>query len=363
MSVVLDNGVDYYERNEVIDPDTTSWTMAGWFRWDTDSGAANFFGLSTATFSNSFLLNLATDNDVATFHGSGGFGPSDVFTAATATWYYVVLQWDAADNSLRGMYLADGDSTFQGDVLDEGLGDLDPTDLVIGVGTNDGNDLFPGTIAFVKIWASIVSDANLLTERQYRNVQTGSAWALYKFLTGALTADSSGNSRTLTSNGEPAFSSDEPDAILGDDPAGESAALTGTLSDNATEAEIVAGGETLIITLTNDTWVATGATFNGQRQAIIDGMDSAQSEATGWNAEVRDKEGVTAVVRTSDTVVTITLSAAAAYDITAQETITMTVPASALVTSASPLTATPTFDITPDASAAVVIIRRRYQGA
>jgi len=129
------------------------------------------------------------------------------------------------------------------------------------------------------------------------------------------------------------------------------AVITGTAAAGLTEAEVVAGGETIIITLTNDTWVAAGATFNAQRQNIIDGLDSAQSEATGWNAEVRDKEVVTAVVRTSDTVVTITLSAAAAYDVTADETITVTVPASALVTSVSALTATPTIGVTADVEA------------
>jgi hypothetical protein len=109
-----------------------------------------------------------------------------------------------------------------------------------------------------------------------------------------------------------------------------------------TDDEIVAGGQTAVIDLTNDTWVASGATFNAQRQAIIDGITSAQIEATGWNAEVRDKEVVTAVVRTSDTKVTITLTASAAYDITATETITATIPAAAL-TAAGELVATPNF--------------------
>ena len=103
-------------------------------------------------------------------------------------------------------------------------------------------------------------------------------------------------------------------------------------------------GKTVIITLTNDTWVASGATFDAQRQNIINGLDSAQSETLGWNNEVRDKEVVTAVVRTSDTVVTITLSAAAAYNITSDETITVTAPATAL-TGASELTATPTIGV------------------
>jgi hypothetical protein len=121
-----------------------------------------------------------------------------------------------------------------------------------------------------------------------------------------------------------------------------SAAVTGTAGDGATEAEIVTGGGTIIITLSGDTWVTAGGTFDAIRQDIIDGLDSAQSETNGWNAEVRDKQGVSGVVRTSDTVVTITLDAQAAYDITATETITVTVPDSA-VAGTGPYTATPTF--------------------
>jgi hypothetical protein len=105
--------------------------------------------------------------------------------------------------------------------------------------------------------------------------------------------------------------------------------LSGTLADLTVEQNIVDGGKVLVITLTNATWVAAGATFEAQRQNIIDGMDSAQSELTGWNNEVRDKEVVGAVVRTSDTVVTITLTASPAYDITVSEAITVTVPGTA----------------------------------
>lgn len=123
-----------------------------------------------------------------------------------------------------------------------------------------------------------------------------------------------------------------------------SAAITGTATASITEADVVAGGKTIIITLTGDTWVAAGGAFDAIRQDILDGLDSAQSEGTGWNAVVRDAESVTAVVRTSDTVVTITLSAAGTYDITAQETITVTVPASALV-GGSPVTASPAFTV------------------
>ena len=123
------------------------------------------------------------------------------------------------------------------------------------------------------------------------------------------------------------------------------AALTGTITVSTVEGDIVSGGKTIILTLTGDTWVASGATFDAQRQNIIDGIDSAQAETFGWDAEIKAKEVVGAVVRTSSTVVTITLSAASAYDITAQETITATIPATALVTSASAVVASPTFTV------------------
>ena len=122
------------------------------------------------------------------------------------------------------------------------------------------------------------------------------------------------------------------------------AVVTGTVTDGVSQGGVALGGKTIIITLDDETWVASGGTFDAIRQDIIDGLDSAQVEATGWNAEVRDNEVVGAVVRTSDTVVTITLSAAAAYAITANETITVTVPGSAVVGGVA-ITATPTFSV------------------
>lgn len=109
-----------------------------------------------------------------------------------------------------------------------------------------------------------------------------------------------------------------------------SVTLTGTVTSSITEADIVTGGKTIILTITGDTWVPSGATFDAQRQNIINGIDSAQSEANGWDAVVKATQGVSGVVRTSDTVVTITLDAFATYDVTSIETITATVPATAL---------------------------------
>ena len=126
---------------------------------------------------------------------------------------------------------------------------------------------------------------------------------------------------------------------------GVSATISGTITASVTESDIVTGGKTLIITLVGDTWIAAGAgSFDLQRDEIIAGVDSAQSEALGWDLVPKALQSLGGVVRTSDTVVTITWDAFATYNITAQETITVTIPATALVGGVS-LIATPTFTI------------------
>jgi len=108
------------------------------------------------------------------------------------------------------------------------------------------------------------------------------------------------------------------------------AVLTGTFLTTPTEAEVIAGTQTIILTLGRGTWVSAGAVFDAIRQAIIDGLDSDKSEATGWNTKVRDVMAVTAVVRTNATTVTITLPATGDYNVSANETITFTLPRGAV---------------------------------
>lgn len=130
-----------------------------------------------------------------------------------------------------------------------------------------------------------------------------------------------------------------------------SAVLSGTVTTGF-ESQIVAGGLTVILTLSGTTWVASGATFDAQRQNIINGLTSAQSELLGWNNVVKALQGVAGVVRTSDTIVTITLDAQATYSITANETITATIPSTAVAAGLA-IVAAPTFTITEGAPATI----------
>jgi hypothetical protein len=131
-------------------------------------------------------------------------------------------------------------------------------------------------------------------------------------------------------------------------------AVTGTaIAGGVTEAQIVNGGETLILTLTNGTWAASGSVFNALRQSFLDGLVGTTSGTYSWLTAVIGQGVVSNVVRTSDTIVTITLPAAAAFGIVADETVSITIPANSIVNTAGatvaatlvPITA-PTFVVT-----------------
>ena len=122
------------------------------------------------------------------------------------------------------------------------------------------------------------------------------------------------------------------------------ATLTGLLSDGVSEHDLSSKWQDVGINLLGDTFV-TGTTFNDAKQALIDGMDSANSETLGWNATVRDQLSVASITRVSDTRVTIQMQAFSGFAIDSSETITFTLPASILA-SASGLVATPTFSVT-----------------
>lgn len=65
------------------------------------------------------------------------------------------------------------------------------------------------SIAHWRIWEDALSDAEILAESQSLvPVRTANLWADYRFESGALDVDSSGNSRSLTANGTPVFVAD-----------------------------------------------------------------------------------------------------------------------------------------------------------
>lgn len=118
--------------------------------------------------------------------------------------------------------------------------------------------------------------------------------------------------------------------------------LSGTaIAGGVLEAEVVAGGETLIITLENDKWVPTIGADNAITTAFLAAITGSASGAGSFDDEVALVHGN--LVRTSDTILTLTLPASAGYSLAGDETIT--VPPTAASVVRGEVAAAVTFDV------------------
>lgn len=146
--------------------------------------------------------------------------------------------------------------------------------------------------------------------------------------------------------------------------------FNGRIADMLVFQRVLSPGE--IYRISRKTWqpirptltrpIRPSTAFEDAIPDIIAGLTSSTTPTNGWNNLVRDTSAMT-VVRTSDTVVTITLDAVAAYDISSQETVEATVPQSALVGDDETV-ATPTFTIDAvGGGGGIVVLRRRREAA
>lgn len=107
--------------------------------------------------------------------------------------------------------------------------------------------------------------------------------------------------------------------------------ITGTVeAGGVLESEIVTGSETVIFTLTGETWVATLGDDNSITTAFLAALDGSASGAGSWDDEVSPLLAHGQLVRTSDTVMTLTLPATAGYAITGDETVSIFIPIDSL---------------------------------
>jgi len=136
--------------------------------------------------------------------------------------------------------------------------------------------------------------------------------------------------------------------------------VTGTAVPTQTEADIVTGGKTIILTLAGDTFVTGTSSEDG----IAGGSDSdIAASGTNWDSLIKTAlDNTDVVLSVGDTVATITLPAFGTYDIPSTETITWTIPAASLTTGTSDIIATPTHTITAVVSGvSIPVIMHSYR--
>lgn len=115
----------------------------------------------------------------------------------------------------------------------------------------------------------------------------------------------------------------------------QSAFLNGTVK-TASEPDIVAGSKTLVITLQNDIWAQDAVSNSTKLNALIDNIKT--TSVTTWaNVQTALKANPSNVVRTSDTVLTITLPPVSTYTIDTDQTIYVSIPSNSTSTSTQPI--------------------------
>jgi hypothetical protein len=169
----------------------------------------------------SYAMVLASDD--ASSHycqfgvNSGGinffvsnFGAS-AFNFTVGTWAFVAATIDRT-GSESWVYYADAPATTL--TREFAFGNpsshlLDGNTFTIG---GDGfGDPWAGSIAAVKVWNAVLTQAELTTEAaKYAPQRSANLWAAYKFDTGPQTTDDSSNGRTLTAVGTPTLDSSGP---------------------------------------------------------------------------------------------------------------------------------------------------------
>jgi len=216
MSIAF-NGTTQYAHIVAV-PSVAAFLVAGWFRRDSDSAWFEWqWSVDAGDATNRTSLKIDIIDRMRAERASI-VEIETVDPAVVSTWYYVMVRY--ATGTLTVQHLVDGGSAWVGNASVGSLADLAPTAFGIGAMHFQGTPAFfaPLTSAGVKVWSTTLpSDAEVLAEREYRNaIVTAGLWATYRFKTGALADDHSGNARTLTLTATPTFSADDPTAILGD---------------------------------------------------------------------------------------------------------------------------------------------------
>jgi len=131
----------------------------------------------------------------------------------------------------------------------------------------DAGSVFVGYMAAIKIWNDVVLKPWEVQREMwsYLPVRRRDAWAVLPLIDKASAGFNYLGADFTVQGANFAAGALDPPGVSWDDPmarrdpslwyAPPSCALTGTLTSSATEADVVAGGKTLILTLSNDLWM------------------------------------------------------------------------------------------------------------
>ena len=136
--------------------------------------------------------------------------------------------------------------------------------------------------------------------------------------------------------------------------ANAAANISGTIIGLTSEQDIVTGGKTIIVKLSDGQWAQDVDTDVNKRNALFSGLVTS-TETTQWAKVVTllKNAGQGAILRDSNTTITIILPAVAGYDITQNQYVNLNIPPACIVGAKAPLIANETIKIDRIAGATI----------
>jgi hypothetical protein len=323
-------------------PTTSDWSLTFNFRINVDRDALGYVLLVANAAGTTYdALYLAADGTSLRTDRTGNTGAVQGLTAGT--WYKVGVK-----KSGTSLYTRINKSLAATHTV---AGTFTPGQFVIG----SVSGLYPNAdYAFLKFWSAALSDAALDDEVDYADPDSANIASLrswFEFKSGALTADSSGNGRNLTSAGSPAFASDP--AGVGYRTAGErTASVTGTLplAGSASATVAVQASATGALPLSGSATATVAITASASGTLLLSGSAAATVAVAATASGTLPLSGSAAAAVTSNAV---TATASGVLPLSGAATATVAVALSAA--GALPLSGAVTTSVAVNATAAGVL--------
>ena len=160
---------------------------------------------------NYYQIGPVSNGTTLSRDGTSGASANTGYDMVVGTWVFIGSVNDTgAGTDIFGWKPAGG--SWSTVALSAGITVTGPADAnTFYIGKNGFGDWFQGSIAAVKVWSAVLTDAELQAEAAtYAPVKTSGLWASYSFASGPQTTDDSGNGRTLTQAGAPTLDSSGP---------------------------------------------------------------------------------------------------------------------------------------------------------
>jgi hypothetical protein len=183
-----------------------------WCAWAKLLASTSNYSTIIASSQSGGDYNQMGTNSTGTQYGRIMTGGDNALVGAVFTpgvWTFCAVVHDLAGTDMMYFFPAGGSLLSQNASESTNDGFQDICSFTIADWAFSGR--WDGSIACVRVWRAVLTQAELLIEKDKAVAQrTANLWAVYNFTSGPQTVDNSGNGRTLTATGTPTTDASGP---------------------------------------------------------------------------------------------------------------------------------------------------------